>query len=124
MTGYAQVGISGLSKVQVWMQPESAEWPADDPYFTTAPWIDAEILPPPKTWGGELPDDKIPAETLGFDAAGQPQDVADAAGKVHWAALLARPARRRVHAPLAARSTRKARPADAAPVPQVGPCGD
>src|SRR5438477_6105070 len=30
ITGYAQVGISGLSKVQVWMAANSQEWPADD----------------------------------------------------------------------------------------------
>jgi DMSO/TMAO reductase YedYZ molybdopterin-dependent catalytic subunit len=88
VTGYAQVGISGLSKVQVWIAPEKPEWPAEDKYFATAPWIDAEILAPPKTWGGELPDDKIPADTLGFDAAGQPRQWPLRLGKAHWAALL------------------------------------
>jgi DMSO/TMAO reductase YedYZ molybdopterin-dependent catalytic subunit len=47
VTGYAQVGISGLKKVQVWVQPEKEGWPDDDPYYAKAPWSDAEILPPP-----------------------------------------------------------------------------
>ena len=34
ITGYAQVGVSGLSKVQVWLNPNGKPWPADDPYFT------------------------------------------------------------------------------------------
>src|SRR6185312_6088952 len=33
ITGYAQVGVSGLSKVQVWVSPKGKAWPADDPYF-------------------------------------------------------------------------------------------
>ncbi len=88
VTGYAQVGISGLSKVQVWIAPEDAEWPADDKHFATAPWIDAAILGPPKSWGGELHDDRVPAQTLGFDAAGQPRQWPMRLGKAHWAALL------------------------------------
>lgn len=49
ITGYAQVGISGLAKVQVWVCPTNKPWPADDPYFTTAPWVDATILSQPKS---------------------------------------------------------------------------
>src|SRR5579871_2748181 len=45
VTGYAQVGVSGLSKVQVWVSPADTKWPADDPHFTTARWTDAEVLP-------------------------------------------------------------------------------
>ena len=88
VTGYAQVGISGLSKVQVWITPDMPTWPTDDKHFATAPWIDAEILGPPKTWGGELPNDKIPEKTLGFDAPGRPRTWPMRLGKAHWAALL------------------------------------
>jgi DMSO/TMAO reductase YedYZ molybdopterin-dependent catalytic subunit len=88
VTGYAQVGISGLSKVQVWINPDVKEWPKDDPYFTTAPWVDARILPPPAKWGGQLPGDAIPKETLGFDGAGQPKAWPMRLAKAHWAALL------------------------------------
>jgi DMSO/TMAO reductase YedYZ molybdopterin-dependent catalytic subunit len=88
VTGYAQVGIGGLSKVQVWIHSHAIERPSGDPWFATAPWIDAQILPPPKNWGA-LPDGKIPADTLGFDnATGQPRAWPLRLTKVHWAALL------------------------------------
>jgi DMSO/TMAO reductase YedYZ molybdopterin-dependent catalytic subunit len=89
VTGYAQVGLGGLSKVQVWMQPKAKEWPDDDKYFARAPWVDAEVLPPPKKWGGDLPDDKVPKDALGFDAeTGRPKVWPLRFAKVHWAALL------------------------------------
>jgi len=73
VTGYAQVGTSGLSKVQVWIQSNATDLPEHDRFYTKAPWTDAEILPPPKHWGG-LPDGKIPANTSGFDTAtGRPR---------------------------------------------------
>ncbi len=88
VTGYAQVGLAGLSKVQVWMQTNAMERPAGDRYFATAPWTDAQILPPPKHWG-DLPDGKIPEGTLGFDPeTGQPRAWPMRLAKIHWAALL------------------------------------
>ena len=88
ITGYAQVGISGLSKVQVWIHPASQELPANDRYFTKAPWTDAQILAPPKTWGGGLPNDAIPPDTRGFDSQGRPRTWPKRLSKVHWAVLL------------------------------------
>lgn len=88
ITGYAQVGISGLTKVQVWISPADKEWPAEDKYFATAPWTDATILGPPKSWGGTLEGDQIPTGTLGFDDAGQPKTWPMRLAKVHWATLL------------------------------------
>jgi DMSO/TMAO reductase YedYZ molybdopterin-dependent catalytic subunit len=88
ITGYAQSGISGVAKVQVWVSPADKVWPADDQYFTTAPWIDAHILPPPAKWGGKLPGDMIPKETLGFDVDGKPKAWPMRLAKAHWAALL------------------------------------
>jgi hypothetical protein len=88
VTGYAQVGISGLSKVQVWIQSNAAELPADDRYFATAPWTDARILPPPRNWV-DLPGGKIPAGTLGFEpVTGRPRAWPMRLAKIHWAALL------------------------------------
>ena len=88
VTGYAQVGLSGLSKVQVWIQSNTIELPSGDPYFTSAPWADAEILPPPENWGA-LPNGRIPAGTLGFDSfTGLPRTWPMRFAKVHWAALL------------------------------------
>ncbi|HVU87002.1 MAG TPA: molybdopterin-dependent oxidoreductase [Pirellulales bacterium] len=89
LSGYAQVGIGGLSKVQFWLQPEAEELPAGDPYFAAAPWTDAEILPAPKRWGGGIADDRIPAGTYGFDdASGEPRSWPMRLTKVHWAALV------------------------------------
>jgi hypothetical protein len=88
ITGYAQVGISGLSKVQVWISRSDVDWPSDDKYYLTAPWTDAEILAPPQRWGGNLPDDKIPSGTIGFDVNGTPKTWPMRLAKAHWAALL------------------------------------
>lgn len=88
VTGYAQVGISGLSKVQVWITPSNVDWPADDKHFDQAPWVDAEILSPPRQWGGNLPEDRIARGTLGFDAEGNPKTWPMRLAKVHWAVLL------------------------------------
>ncbi|MFO0941228.1 MAG: molybdopterin-dependent oxidoreductase [Pirellulales bacterium] len=49
VSGYAQVGVTGLSKIQVSIEPTSVQR-ADDPHHKQAPWIDAEILPPPALW--------------------------------------------------------------------------
>ncbi|MGI8602064.1 MAG: molybdopterin-dependent oxidoreductase [Verrucomicrobiales bacterium] len=86
ITGYAQVGIAGLSRVQFWLR--STERNGDGTSFSNAPWTDTEILPPPKHWG-DLPDGKIPADTLGFDpSTGQPRTWPMRMTKIHWAALL------------------------------------
>src|SRR5439155_10059258 len=79
VTGLAQVGISGLAKVQFWTAPAAETWPADDPYFTNAPWKDAEILPAPSTWGAD-----VPATTMGFDPqSGRPRRWPMPLTKVH-----------------------------------------
>jgi DMSO/TMAO reductase YedYZ molybdopterin-dependent catalytic subunit len=89
ITGYAQVGISGLKRVQVWVCRKGAE-PPDDPLFVTVDWTEATILAPPEAgrWGGNLPNQEIPADTLGFDGAGQPGTWPMRFNKVHWAVLL------------------------------------
>jgi DMSO/TMAO reductase YedYZ molybdopterin-dependent catalytic subunit len=88
LTGYAQVGIGGLSKVQVWIQPDGEVLPGDDRNFAKAPWRDVQILPPPARWGGELPDDAIPTPTHGFDpATGRPLAWPMRLTKIHWAGV-------------------------------------
>ncbi|MFL5341281.1 MAG: molybdopterin-dependent oxidoreductase [Gemmataceae bacterium] len=87
LTGYAQVGISGLTKVQTWIAPKAISWPADDPYFTKADWKDAEILPAPKTWGGGLPGDRLPEHLFGFDQKShRPREWPPLFAMAHWAA--------------------------------------
>ena len=45
INGNAQVGVSGLAKVQWWLRKDGEPLPANDPNFTTAPWRDAQIVP-------------------------------------------------------------------------------
>jgi len=89
ITGLAQVGMSGLKKVQYWLHPEGAPLREDDPYFTQADWKDARILPPPEDWGGGLPDGKLPPISRQIDpATGKPLVWPFRDTIVHWAALL------------------------------------
>jgi DMSO/TMAO reductase YedYZ molybdopterin-dependent catalytic subunit len=91
MAGYAQVGIGGLSKVQVWLNPDKQELPASDPHFESAPWQDARIVPPPAptAWGGGLQDERILTSTHGFDpSSGRPRSWPLRLCKVFWAVLL------------------------------------
>lgn len=92
VTGVAQVGASGLSKVQCWLGPEQAAWPADDPHFAKAPWVDAAVLPPPDRWGGGLPDGKLPPVAGQIDpASGKPRQWPLRNTLVHWAMVLSAP---------------------------------
>lgn len=91
LVGMAQVGVSGLSKVQVWLHPHDVEWPADDPYFATAPWKDAEILRPPAKWGSDLPDGHLPEIPRQFDpSTGKPRQWPMRYAMAHWTTLLDR----------------------------------
>jgi DMSO/TMAO reductase YedYZ molybdopterin-dependent catalytic subunit len=87
VSGYAQVGISGLSKVQASIESSAAPRPKDDPYFTQAPWIDAQLLPAPKQWAA-LPGGAVPPHTHGFDASGVPKTWPMRLTNAHWAAVL------------------------------------
>jgi hypothetical protein len=88
ITGMAQVGISGLGKVQYCIHSQKDPWPADDPYRSKADWKDATILPPPKNWGGGLPGGKLPATNQTDPAKGTPVQWPLRYAIVHWAALL------------------------------------
>lgn len=88
ITGYAQVGVAGLTKVQVWVHEDGPEWPADDRYFLQAPWIDADILPFQPMVGGGLPDGRIPPGTMGFnEQTGEPSSWPMLLSHVHWARM-------------------------------------
>jgi DMSO/TMAO reductase YedYZ molybdopterin-dependent catalytic subunit len=91
LTGVAQVGMSGLSKVQYCLRTPSADAAADDPYLTRAAWRDADILPPPERWGGELPGGPLPAIPHQIDAQGRPVTWPLRYTIAHWAALLTAP---------------------------------
>lgn len=89
ITGWAQSGISGLSKVQVWIQNKNETWQGDR-YFTKAPWRDAEILPLPKNsarlgWEDDSVQ-QVPEATMGFEN-GVPQRWPIRLTHAHWATL-------------------------------------
>ena len=88
VTGYAQVGVSGLSKVQVWIEKEGEELSGTGRHFANAPWQDAKVLAPPETWGGDIPNGEIPAPTMGFDSHGKPESWPIRFSLAHWATLL------------------------------------
>ncbi|MBM4091197.1 MAG: hypothetical protein FJ276_17510, partial [Planctomycetes bacterium] len=88
ITGLAQVGVSGLSKVQYHVQPEAVKPSENDPHFTEATWQDANCLPPPEDWGGGLPDGKLPPIPRQFDSeTGRPLTWPLRDTIVHWAVL-------------------------------------
>lgn len=88
ITGMAQVGISGLTKVQVWLQPADKPWAEDDKHFAKAPWQDAEVLGPPTQWKN-LDGGKVPAGTAGFDpTTNSPQKWPLRYALAHWAAFV------------------------------------
>lgn len=66
--GYAQVGVSGVKKVQVWSHNTADGALPLTGRFVDAPWQDGEILPPPEHWGNSLKDGRMPVGTLGFDS--------------------------------------------------------
>jgi DMSO/TMAO reductase YedYZ molybdopterin-dependent catalytic subunit len=89
ITGMAQVGVSGLERVQYCLHSQERPWPADDPSWTRADWKDAEILPPPSNWGGGLAEGKLPPKVLQMDlATGAPLHWPMRYTIVHWAALI------------------------------------
>lgn len=88
LTGMAQVGLSGLAKVQYCVHSQKDPWPANGPDWATADWKDAAILPPPADWGGGLPGGKLPAGTSQMDPlTGKPLQWPIRYAIVHWAAL-------------------------------------
>ena len=93
LTGVAQVGLSGLGKVQYSLEPADRVWPAEDPYFTKADWREGRIAPPPEHWGGGLPDGKLPEIPLQFDPlTGQPRSWPLRYTLAQWVASLQAPA--------------------------------
>lgn len=87
VTGFAQVGASGLKKVQYWLKPSDQILPEDDPYFSNAKWQDALILPPPEKWGSDLPEGKLPPVIQFGQGSGKPLNWPITNTIIHWAAL-------------------------------------
>ena len=87
LTGVAQVGMSGLSRVQYCLVSPTQSAASDDPYLTRADWQEARVLPPPERWGGGLPEGPLPAIPHQFDAQGRPVTWPLRYAIAHWAAL-------------------------------------
>jgi DMSO/TMAO reductase YedYZ molybdopterin-dependent catalytic subunit len=87
VSGYAQVGVSGLSAVQVMIEPADTVHAEDDPYFTNAEWKAADLLSAPQKWTA-LAGDTIPSGSFGFNDAGQPSSWPMRLTKAHWAIVL------------------------------------
>ena len=89
ITGLAQVGMSGLEGVQYCLHPKGTVAVDDDPYFAAADWKDADILNPPKDWGGGLKDGRITETPVQFDAkTARPDQWPIPYTIVHWAAVI------------------------------------
>ena len=81
VTGYAQVGISGLSKVQVSLERATSAKTVNNI------WKDAELLSAPARWTGLMGETILPG-THGFDATGKPQSWPMRLTNAHWATVL------------------------------------
>jgi hypothetical protein len=88
ITGLAQVGMSGLSKVQYLLHEADKPLPEDDAYSTKGNWQDAIILPPPVKWGSDLKDGKLPSVMQFDDKTGRPFTWPVPYTIVHWTALI------------------------------------
>ena len=89
ISGLAQVGMSGLGRVQYCVLPQGTAWSMDDPDHGPADWRDADILPAPRSWGAGDPLAKSPLASVQFEAAtGQPRHWPLRYTVVHWAASL------------------------------------
>lgn len=86
ITGWAQAGIAGLAKVQVWIAKGRPSRNPEDPYWSEAPWQDAELLPFDADVGGGLPDDELPADVFGFEE-GKPKLWPMPLTRAHWCFL-------------------------------------
>ncbi|MCI0642546.1 MAG: molybdopterin-dependent oxidoreductase [Gemmataceae bacterium] len=77
-TGTAMVGWSGLKRVEYWLRSaagQHGQLAGDDPAWRTARWQPCRIEPPPRDWGGNLPDGVMPKEVWGFDPkTGRPKE--------------------------------------------------
>lgn len=87
ITGYAQVGGSGLNKVQYWINP-AGKLPENDPYLSKVEWRDAIILPPPRSWGSDLPDGRLHNVIQIDPGTGNPVTWPVPNTIVHWTALV------------------------------------
>lgn len=88
ITGIAQAGMSGLTKIQYWLHPAEDDLPKGDRYFTTIDWKDAQILTPDKNWDGRFSSQKLPQIPHQIDPNGQPTSWPLPNTITHWATII------------------------------------
>ncbi len=88
ITGMAQIGVSGLKKVQYCIQVHRESPSPDDPYWTKADWREVSILPPPVDWGGGLAGGKLPPTAQTDPVTGTPREWPLRYTLAHWAVLV------------------------------------
>lgn len=89
--GTAMVGWPGLERVEYWLRADAStggKLAEDDPAWATAEWHPGVIDPPPKDWGGGLPDGVLPKDVWEFTAAGQPKEWPLTYSVAHWTVTL------------------------------------
>jgi DMSO/TMAO reductase YedYZ molybdopterin-dependent catalytic subunit len=92
--GTCMVGWPGLDRVEYWLRPDAGakgRLAPDDPAWASATWKPAVIDPPPKDWGGGLPDGVLPKDVWGFGPDGRPKDWPLRYSIAHWTLRLADP---------------------------------
>ena len=83
------MGVSGLDRVQVWLQPVDSTSADDDAHHAGGNWQDATVLPPPAHWGGGMSDDWVTASPHQFDpVSGMPRSWPLRYTVAHWSARL------------------------------------
>ena len=90
--GTFMVGWPGLDRVEFWLRPDAGtkgRLAPDDPAWAAAAWKPAAIDPPPKDWGGGLPDGVLPKDVWGFGPDGKPKDWPLRYSIAHWSLRLA-----------------------------------
>jgi DMSO/TMAO reductase YedYZ molybdopterin-dependent catalytic subunit len=92
MNGLVMVGLPGLKRVEYWLRPDAGTHGRiadDDPSWRTAVWRPCTIVPPPKDWGGTLPNGVMPRDVWGFDPkTGQPREWPMRYSWAQWSATL------------------------------------
>lgn len=89
--GTAVVGWPGLERVEYWLRPDAGtggKLAEDDPAWAKAEWQPGVIDPPPKDWGGGLPDGVLPKDVWGFTAAGTPMEWPLRYSVAYWTVTL------------------------------------
>ena len=85
------VGWPGLKRIEYWLRPDAGtkgKLADDDPAWQKAQWQPGTIDPPPKQWGGDLPEGTLPNDIWGFTADGKPAEWPLRYSIAHWSLTL------------------------------------